>query len=217
MANGVGKTLCFVAMLASAIAPAGAQTVATRLDQSGPVLPANTLVYVSLNSDLTTKHSHEGDAFDVTVSRPVIVDGYVVIPQGTLGHGHISWRTGKGAFGKSGKMEFDLTDLEIGSRRVPIKGHYRLEGDGNGGAAVGALAAGALVGAGIVGAFVTGKSANVAQGTEYRAFTQGPVEFAAADTASRQVIDRSANADPRLAGRRAAELALAATGVGVQR
>lgn len=206
------RTLLVASMFAVSISPAYAQIVATRMVQSGPSLPPNTIVYVSLNADLTTKHTHQGDQFDVTTTRPVIVDGYVVIPQGTLGHGRISYRTGKGVMGKSAKMEFELTELEVGNQVVPIKGHYRLEGDGNTGATVGIVAAGALTGVGIIPAlFVTGRSASAAQGTEYRAATSAPVTFALADgpSAPVQAVRRGGNSDPYQSGRQAAALALA--------
>ena len=44
----------------------------------------------------------------VAVAQDVAVDGHVVIPRGTRAVGEITWRTGKGAFGKSGKMEMAI-------------------------------------------------------------------------------------------------------------
>lgn len=150
--------------------PAEAQIVATKIDNASLVLPANTLVYVSLNSNLTSKRTAEGELFDVTVTRPIIVGDYIVIPAGTLGHGRITWRTGKAVFGKSAKMHFEFTDLQIGNQTIPLTGRYRIEGKGNTGWTLGAIAAAGLAG----GLFVTGHSATAFQGTEYKAFTAGP-------------------------------------------
>ena len=108
----------------------------------------------------------QGDKFDMSVSRDVMLGNYVVIPRGTRAVGQISYRTGKGSFGKSGKMEFEVVDVDLGGRMIPVKGHYRIEGNGNTGATVGAVVA-----VGVFAAFVTGHSASIAQGVEYKAYT----------------------------------------------
>lgn len=174
------KVAFFMALASLGSFPAQAQIFATKIDKANLVLPANTLVYVSLNSNLTSKRTAEGESFDVTVTRPIIVGDYIIIPAGTLGHGRVTWRTGKAVFGKSAKMHFEFTDLQIGSQTVPLTGRYRIDGKGNTGWTVGAIAAAGLVG----GLFVTGHSATALQGTEYKAFTAAPtmVAFAAPGT-----------------------------------
>lgn len=142
----------------------------------GSSLPSNTEVWVSLNSGMTTKKTKVGDKFDVTVSRDVMMGDYVIIPRGTPGHGQITYRTGKGAFGKSAKMEFDIVDVKVGDRYIPLSGHYRIEGNGNTGATVGAVVA-----VGVFGAFVTGHSATATQGSEWKAYTKEPILDALAD------------------------------------
>lgn len=129
-------------------------------------LPANSEIWVSPNAEVNSKRIKQGDKFDMSVSRDVMLGNYVVIPRGTRAVGQISYRTGKGSFGKSGKMEFEVVDVDLGGRLIPVKGHYRIEGNGNTGATVGAVVA-----VGVFAAFVTGHSASVAQGTEYKAYT----------------------------------------------
>jgi len=206
-------------MAVSVATSANAQIVATRIAQDGPMLPANTLVYVSLNADLTSKRTNEGDTFDVTVTRPVIVGDYIVVPQGTLGHGRITWRTGKAVFGKSAKMQFEITDLQIGTQTVPLTGRYRLEGKGNTAWTVGSIAAFGVVG----GFFVTGRSASALQGTQYKAYTSAPTSFTIAEAGTPAFyaaggtvpinIGRNSNANPYEAGRAAARAQMAAAGV----
>jgi hypothetical protein len=106
---------------------------------------------------------------------------YIVIPRGTHGHGHVSYRTGKGAFGKSAKMEFDITDVELSDRSIPLSGHYRLEGNGNTGTVV---AVGALG-----GVFITGHSATANQGSEWKAATKEPILIAMADAAQQSATN----------------------------
>ena len=70
-------------------------------------------------------------------------------------------------------MEFNIVNIEINGQLVPVTGHYRVEGQGNTGATVGTAVA-----AGIFSAFVTGRSAIIAQGTEYKAYTTNPIPVA---------------------------------------
>jgi hypothetical protein len=148
--------------------------------ESGAGLPANTEVWFAPNAEVNSKRIKQGEKFDMTVTRDVTLGDYVVIPRGTKGIGQVGYRTGKGAFGKSAKMEFDIVDIELGGSLIPVTGHYRIEGQGNTGATVGAVVA-----VGVFSAFVTGHSAVVAQGTEYKAFTTGrlPVALPAAPVA----------------------------------
>lgn len=143
----------------------------------GASLPANTEVWLSPNAEVNSKRIKMGEKFDMTVARDVVLGDYVVIPRGTKGYGQISYRTGKGAFGKSAKMEFEIVDIELNGRMIPVTGHYRLEGQGNTGATVGAVVA-----VGVFAAFVTGRSAVIPQGTEFKAFTTSalPVVLSAA-------------------------------------
>lgn len=166
-----------------ALLAAGAQDVpvaAQKIVVAAPValvapgaatLPANTEVIVSMNSELSSKKFKKaGHTFVLSVANDVRIGDYVVIPKGTPAHGVVTWRTGKGAFGKSAKMEFDITHVDLNGRRIPLTGHFRQEGAGNTGAAVGAAVA-----VGVFGAFVTGKSAIVEQGREFKVHTTEPL------------------------------------------
>ncbi len=83
-----------------------------------------------------------------------------------MGEATVTYRTGKGAFGKSGKMEVTFNYLDLNGRHIPLSGTYRQEGQGNTGAAVGAV-----VPVGVFGAFVTGHSASLVSGQHLRAHT----------------------------------------------
>ena len=134
-------------------------------------VPANVDVPVTLVQELSSQRLKAGATFDVVVSRDVWVDGQVVIPRGTPGRGEVTWRTGKGAFGKSGKMEIEVRSISMAGVEVPLTGKFREEGQGNTGATIGTIAVAGLVG----GAFVTGRSAVFEQGRELRAVTTRPV------------------------------------------
>lgn len=139
------------------------------------VLPANAELTLTPNSDLSSKSLREGDTFVLSTIYDVLKDGYVVIPRGTRGQGKVTWRTGKGAFGKSAKMEVAFEWIEVGGRRIVIEGKHRQEGDGNTAATIGTAVA-----AGVFSAFVTGKSATIPRGMQLKAFTAEPISFQAA-------------------------------------
>ena len=74
-------------------------------------------------------------------------------------------RTGKGVFGKSGKMQIEMRSVDLDNQRIPLTGKYQQEGEGNTLAAVGAI----LLSAPLM--FVTGKSAIIPRGKEISDYT----------------------------------------------
>ena len=141
-----------------AVAPAPTQTS----------LPANTEVLLSMNEELSTKGGkiEVGTKFRMSVVNDVRLNGFTVIPRGTPAVGEVTWKTGKGMFGKSGKMEVDLRHLDLNGQTIPLTGHYRQEGSGN---TVATVATVILV-APIAGMLVTGRSAVLPQGRELKAY-----------------------------------------------
>ncbi len=173
----IGGTVA-LAML-PAVASAQTSVVARpALASSGAILPSNTEILLTANTEVSSKTVREGDIFALSVARDVMLGEHVVIPRGTRANARVSWRTGKGAFGKSAKFTFDVTDLDLAGRSIPLSGNYRVEGQGNTGAAVGAVVA-----VGVFGAFVTGRSAVVGQGSEWKAFTKEAIAVTLADGA----------------------------------
>jgi len=105
------------------------------------VLPKNTEVLLSMNETLTTKKkkTQEGDTFHMTVVHDVMLKDYVVIPKGSRATGEVTWLTGKGAFGKSGKMEIELRYVEVNGQPIKLMGTFRQEGEGNTVATIGGV------------------------------------------------------------------------------
>jgi hypothetical protein len=160
---------------ATAPAPQAAPAApAPAIEQTGQfMLPGNTPVQLSVNEQLDSRTHEQGDMFSLTVVADVAVDGHVVIPRGTRARGQITWRTGSGSFGKSGKMEIAFRFLELNGQRVPLRGMHRQEGAGNSAATVGAV-----LGAGVIGGLlVRGHSALIQANREFTAFTVDPIPF----------------------------------------
>lgn len=135
-------------------------------------LSPNTEVTVTPNDTLSSKSIKVGDKFRLSTVFDVMQDGFVMIPRGSYGEGTVTYRTGKGAFGKSAKFEVEFNWIDLNGRHVPLTGKFRSEGEGNTGAAVGAVVA-----VGVFGAFVTGHSATITNGQQLRAYTAEPLAF----------------------------------------
>ena len=140
-------------------------------------IPADTEIWLAPLRDISSKHVRQGDTITMQVSRDVFVHRILVIPRGAEATGRISYRTGKGALGKSAKIEFDLASLQVAHRAVPIAAHYRVAGDGNSAWAVATFLLVSVVGS----LFITGHSAVVPAGSEWRATTAAPIQFAVDD------------------------------------
>lgn len=154
-----------------------AQPVASIQDSASKratlTLPANTEILVRMNDEISTKKNDEGDTFYLTVVHDVVHKGFVVVPNGTRAVGELVWKTGKGAFGKSGKMDIEIKYLELGGQRVPLIGKFRQEGEGN---TVATVAAVALVW--VAAPFITGKTGKIPAGRELTVHTRDPFQIA---------------------------------------
>jgi hypothetical protein len=156
----------------ASVAPSTSASVGAA-SQSEITLPSNTEVILRMSDELTTKGGQikVGHVFRLTVAFDVRSQGVVVIPAGTPATGEVTMRTGKAVFGKSGKMEVELRQIDLYGRRIPVTGKYQQNGEGNTLAAVGAfVVAGALL-------FVTGKSAVIPRGRELVAYTVASEPF----------------------------------------
>lgn len=127
------------------------------------VLPINTLVEVTPAEEITSKHMKEGTMRPFLVARDVVEQGTVVIPRGSPVRAEVTWRTGRGIVGKSGKFELTFRAVTVDGVERALRGVHRQEGRGN--------TAGALLGATII----TGRSASMTPGQIINVFTAEPI------------------------------------------
>lgn len=118
-------------------------------------LPLGTTIVLVMNAQLSSAENRVGDAIALTVVDDVRIDGEVVIPRGTPAAGEIIWRTGRGAFGRSGKMDIAMRYVDLGGVRLPIEGVFRQTGD---------TPTAAIIASGVLGAAITGSSARIPAG-----------------------------------------------------
>lgn len=149
--------------------------VAAAMEQGGEAqsvtVAAGLSVPLALTGEISSSRNRLGETIGMVVTSDVVSNGIVVIPQGTRAVGEISFRSGRGMFGKSGKLEISFRYVDMDGVRVPLDGAHFQAGDGN---TVGTI--GAIVAAGVVGGMVvTGRSANVSEGSAFTARTIDPL------------------------------------------
>ena len=168
-----GAALLLVPSAAMAQDVPAAQPAVVEAQAASPMaaeamLPANTEVVLTMNAAVSSKSHRLGEKFSLTVAQDVKADGMTVIPRGTRAVAQITRRTGKGGFGKSGKMDFTFRYIDLDGRQIPIEGRHHQAGEGRGGAAVAGVVAAGIVG----GMLVKGKSAKIEEGREFTARTR---------------------------------------------
>ena len=175
---------CCVSAAAAQESPANdAPVVATPAPPVAPptttMLPANTEILVSLNEELSSRRNRQGETFSLSIVGNVMLGNYIVIPAGTRVVGEITWVTGRGMFGKSGKMAIAIRYIDLNGRQIPLVGTFLQQGEGN---AVATVASVAVVP--VAGLFITGHSAVIPAGRQFsvRLRDDLPVILPGADT-----------------------------------
>lgn len=156
--------------------PAAAQAVVPAAASEAGLLSLSAGIPITLvvSKEVNSSTDHEGDPIPLTVLNDVKIGETIVIPRGTPAAGEVTWRTGKGAFGKSGKLEFSLRYIDLDGQHIPVSGDYRQEGEGN------TIATGVgIIAVGVFAGFITGKRARVPMGRELMAEVAQPVQFTA--------------------------------------
>jgi len=164
-----------------AAAASGAPAAAAPAAAPAPVvIPRGTPLHVRLTAAVDSRRNRTGDRFSATLSRPLILGGVVLLPEGTRFRGHVTQAGASGRLKGRAVIGLALDNLEYQGREYGVqttsvdrvseahkKRNAVLIGGGTGlGAALGALAGGpkgALIGAGAgaaagtAGAAATGK------------------------------------------------------------
>lgn len=117
--------------------------------------------------------TNKGETFNMTVLQDVRAGEQIVIPKGSLGYGEVVDVTGRGGFGKSGKINIKMNYVEVGTNKYELDGTYLQRGKGRGGAAI----AGTLVAGVIAGVFIKGEEADIPFGAELTFRTKNEIKL----------------------------------------
>jgi len=115
-------------------------------------VPSGTSLRLTLDRELGTKESREGDAFTTTVASPVAVGDRVAIPEGARVHGRVTAVQKSGGAGRAAVLKVDFRDLQARGRTYPIqatltKANPRKESRTSAGQAAAEIGAGTAAGA----------------------------------------------------------------------
>jgi hypothetical protein len=123
----------------AAIAPAPNPPAAAAPAPLAPAtlrVPEGTGVDLSIDENLSSKTSEEGDRFTVTLANPITLADGAVIPAGYRGRGEVASVERNGMLGKSGKLDIRLDYLTIGDTRVPLRASHGQTGANNTGTTI---------------------------------------------------------------------------------
>jgi hypothetical protein len=138
-------------------------------------IPAGTVVHVALVGPLSSRTSHIGDTFALSLVDPIVVDGREVVAAGAVGGGEVIDAAPSGFGGRQAKLIISARFLEIGGQRVRIRGMQLT--------AVGAqrnneaLAVSMIPYAGVVGIFVHGDEIDMPAGANGSARIAADLDF----------------------------------------
>ena len=167
-------------------------------------IPAGSRITVRLAPSISSKTAKEGDAFDATVTSPIVVKGKTLVSTGSTATGTVISANSRGKFKGEGELSLRLTSLRVNGARTPIdsstwsrtlKGKGKrtagfIGGGGGAGALIGGLAGGgkgALIG-GLAGAGA-GTAAGALTGNEQVVVgAESPLTFSLVNSVSVQVM-----------------------------
>lgn len=120
------------------------------------VVPAGTVLTVTIDRTVSTKTSTAGDVFPASLAEPVIVNGTTVAPKGTPATGTVAQAASAGHLKGGAVLALSLDALTIHGKKYTINtSRFEESGKGRGKRTVVGAGGGAAVGA-IIGAIAGG-------------------------------------------------------------
>jgi hypothetical protein len=125
-------------------------------------LPAGTTIPVRITQTLDSATTQTGEKFTGAVASDLIVEGMVVLPQGTNVTGHVDEAKDAAHFKGSSLLTLSLTAIDRHGDRIPVSTEpYSKQGEGRGKNTAEKVGGGAAVGAILGGIFGGGKGAAI--------------------------------------------------------
>lgn len=146
-------------------------------------VPAGTTLAFEMVDSLSSKTSQRGDRFSLRLVEPLVMDGQLLIPAGTLAVGEVVHADRARAGGQAGELILAARYLDWDGRQLPLKSFRAGVGRSRTDAAVGVMVA-----AGVAGFLVRGGQLEIAAGSPISATLREAVEL--------PVLPMPAAADP---------------------
>ncbi|CAN5345558.1 hypothetical protein BH10PSE14_BH10PSE14_44090 [soil metagenome] len=161
-------------------APTAPIVVAAGTSQADNVLRTGTPVTFKMSETITTKGKklEAGYLAHLEVMDPVLVNGVVVIPAGSLAVAEVTDVRNKGMWGKSGRIAARMLYVTVGDRKIRLRGVFDDKGVTG---TAGVVAAIAFVP--VAGFFTTGTSATLPLGAAVHGFVDEDVTLRVATPA----------------------------------
>jgi hypothetical protein len=163
-------------ILAMVESPAAANLPIALAETTEVKVSDGTEVEVELQQTVSGQELKVGDVVDFSVVHPVQVNGYTIINKGAPARARITTAKKAGYWGKAGKLEWAMQDVEtVDGNRMPVRFTRRTVGDSKGGTvAVAAVATTVFLGPlGLLWGLKKGKPAIIAAGNRYPVFVHG--------------------------------------------
>jgi len=132
-------------------------------------VPDGTPVRLRLMKTVSSAEAKVGETIDFEVSEPVVSQGIVVIPKGSLAWGKVTKVEQKRRFGRAGELEVNIESVRLadGSRATLRASREKGEGDMSGGRLAATIAASPVL------VFLKGKDVSFERGMESTAYLNG--------------------------------------------
>jgi hypothetical protein len=146
-------------------------------------IPDGTPINVRLAESVSSAHARIGDRLDFVVVRDVNVDGFTVIPAGTMARGSVTGVKGRRILGIGGKVSLKLDSLELfNGDRVALRGSKEVKGGSRTKLMAAAMIATALIFLPATPVFLLtrGHTSTVVKSTEITAQVEGATPVLAA-------------------------------------
>lgn len=164
------------------------------LPQSPLILMDGTPIKMRLNRNLSSETARVGDSVDFEVLEDIIVNGLVVIQQGSTAMATITEARAKRRMGKAGSLDvnIDFARLVTGEK-VPLRAVREQQGDSKTGAMTAGMVATSIVffPAAPFFLFMKGKEVTIPKGTEITSYVHSDVRL---DEARLRAVAVNANA-----------------------
>ncbi|HEY1240427.1 MAG TPA: hypothetical protein VGF16_07710 [Bryobacteraceae bacterium] len=155
-------------------------------------VPDGTPVRLQLNETVSSAEAHEGQTVPFEVSDPVVIQGLIVIPKGSVALGKVTKSEPKRRFGRSGALEISVDSVRlIDGSRAPLRADAE---KGTGPLGGGRLAATIAVSPVLV--WVKGKDVSFQKGTETTAYVSGDARLDEAQLRRQVAAPAAARATP---------------------